>query len=152
MLQLRPYISTDLLFLMNIFYETVHTVCAGDYTPDQLDAWAPTAGDSDSVHRSILHRKTLVAEDHGTVLGFGNIGPDGYLDMLYVASTAQGQGVATALCDKLESLYPVARVTVHASKTALPFFEKRGYRVICPQEVLCHGQVLTNYRMEKERF
>ena len=54
------------------------------------------------------------------------------------------------LCDFLETLYPVDRVTVHASETARPFFERRGYRVLRPQQVERRGQVLTNYVMEKE--
>ena len=42
------------------------------------------------------------------------------------------------------------RVTVHASETARPFFERRGYRVLRPQQVERRGQVLTNYVMERE--
>ena len=54
------------------------------------------------------------------------------------------------LCDFLETLYPVDRVTVHASETTRPFFEQRGYRLLRPQQVERRGQVLTNYVMERE--
>ena len=60
------------------------------------------------------------------------------------------RGVAAALCDFLETLYPVDRVTVHASKTARPFFLRRGDRVLKTQQVERQGQSLTNYLMEKE--
>ena len=53
--------------------------------------------------------------------------------------------MASALCDTL----PAARTT-HASITARPFFEARGYRVVRPQQVERRGQVLTNFVMEKE--
>ena len=58
--------------------------------------------------------------------------------------------MASALCDALEALYPAERITVHASVTARPFFEKRGYRVRNAQQVERRGQVLANFVMEKE--
>ncbi len=39
--------------------------------------------------------------------------------------------------------------TVHASLTARPFFEARGYEVIRDQRVLRRGVILTNFVMEK---
>ena len=38
----------------------------------------------------------------------------------------------------------------HASVTAKPFFEKRGYRVVREQQVSRQGILLTNYVMEKD--
>ena len=56
-----------------------------------------------------------------------------------------------ALCDALEAACPAERITVHASLTALPFFEGRGYRVARQQKVIRHGVVLTNFLMEKNK-
>ena len=149
-MRLRLYCAGDLPMLLELFYNTVHTVCTGDYTPAQLNTWAPRKPDEAAWDVSLRSRTTLVAEEGGAILGFGNIGPDGYLDLLYVHRDHQRRGIATVLCDFLETLYPVGRVTVHASKTARPFFEKRGYRVLRSQWVERRGQVLTNYVMEKE--
>ena len=33
---IRPYRSADCPALAELFYETVHTVCARDFTPEQL--------------------------------------------------------------------------------------------------------------------
>ena len=54
------------------------------------------------------------------------------------------------MCGALEHRCPETRIYVHASKTARPFFEARGYRVVRPQQVERRGQVLTNFAMEKE--
>ncbi len=135
--------------LLALFHDTVHTVCAADYAPAQLDAWAPADRDAAAWTAGLLRRTTLVAEEDGQIVGFGNIGPDGYLDLLYVHKDHQRQGIATALCDALETLYPVEQVTVHASVTARPFFEGRGYRAIQAQQVERRGQRLTNFVMEK---
>ena len=40
-------------------------------------------------------------------------------------------------------------VTTHASITARPFFEARGYRVVRQQQVERQGVALTNFVMEK---
>lgn len=147
---LRSCLPSDIDALLRLFYDTVHTVCAADYSPAQLDAWAPADRDRAAWARNLLSRTALAAEKDGRLLGFGNIGPDGYLDLLYVHRDFQRQGAASALCDALETLYPVRRVTVHASITARPFFERRGYRVLRERRVERRGQTLTNYLMEKE--
>ncbi len=149
-MHIRLYRTADCPPLLKLFYDTVHTVCAGDYSPAQLDAWAPAKPDASAWDASLRSRTTLLAEEDGVILGFGNIGPDGYLDLLYVHRDRQRRGVASVLCDFLETLYPVDRVTVHASETARPFFEQRGYRLLRPQQVERRGQVLTNYVMERE--
>ena len=91
--------------------------------------------------------------------GFGDIDETGYLDRLYVHRDFQGMGVGTALCQALEQeaaravrqAKPDASVciTTHASITARPFFEARGYRVQREQQVERKGVLLTNYIMEK---
>ena len=37
----RSYKSRDCKKLINLFYNTVHTVNEKDYTSEQLDVWAP---------------------------------------------------------------------------------------------------------------
>ena len=86
------------------------------------------------------------------LLESGLLEDTGYLDHLFVRWDCQGQGIAAALCDALEAHcreLGVYAVTVHASKTALPFFLGRGYAIEREQQVPCRGQVLTNYVLEK---
>lgn len=143
-MRIRAYRSEDCPALAELFYDTVHTVNARDYGPEQLDAWADGRVDLAAWDRSFLAHTTLVAEEDGTVVGFADLAEDGYLDRLYVHRDWQGRGVAAALCDAL----PGARVT-HASITARPFFEKRGWRVVREQQVERRGVLLTNFVMER---
>ncbi len=96
-----------------------------------------------------MEHYTLVAEKNGMVVGFGDMDRTGYLDRLYVHRDCQGQGIATALCDRLEAGHPAGPVTTHASITAKPFFESRGYRVIKEQQVERKGVILSNFVMQK---
>lgn len=141
---LRPYRSEDCPALAALFYDTVHTVNARDYTPEQLDAWADGQVDLAAWDASFLAHTTLVAEAEGIIVGFADLADDGYLDRLYVHKDWQGRGVATALCDAL----PGARVT-HASLTARPFFEQRGWQVVKEQQVERRGVLLTNFVMKR---
>ena len=61
----------------------------------------------------------------------------------------QRRGAASALCRELENAASFVRITTHASITARPFFEKRGYRVLKEQQAERDGVLLTNYLMEK---
>ena len=148
---LRPYRPEDCPALAHLFYETVHTVCAADYTPAQLEAWAPGSGpDLAAWDASFQAHTTLVAEIGGRLAGFGDLDPAaGYLDRLYVRRDFQRRGVATALCSALEQASRARPLSTHASRTAQPFFEKRGYRVLRSQQVERRGQQLENFVMEK---
>lgn len=146
---IRSYRSEDCPQMARLFHDTVHHICAQDYTEEQLRAWSPGEVDLTLWDASFRAHCTMVAEEDGRILGFGDMDSSGHLDRLYVHKDSQGRGIATAICHRLEQEVPVNRYTVHASITARPFFAFLGYRVICPQQVERHGVKLTNYQMEK---
>ena len=148
-MQIRRYTPADCPAMAALFYDTVHRVNCLDYAPEQLDVWATGQVDLDKWNRSFLAHHTLVAMKDGILVGFGDMDSTGYLDRLYVHADYQGQGIATALCDALEKAVP-GPITTHASITAKPFFQGRGYRVVKAQQVQRQGILLTNYVMEKE--
>ncbi len=150
--RLRRYTQRDLQQVLRLFYDTVHTVCTGDYTEEQLRAWAPWPPDYDRWQRSLSAQYTIVAEQGGQLVGFGDLALPGYLDRLYVHRDFQRQGVATRLCDMLERRAKSPVIETHASITARPFFEKRGYTTWCEQRVCREGVILTNYAMRKPLF
>ena len=146
---IRKYISSDCEQLAELFYQTVHVVNAKDYTSKQLDVWATGHVDLKEWDQSFLEHNTWVAIKNSIIVGFGDIDKLGYLDRLYVHKDYQRQGIATAICNKLEQSVKVYKIITHASITARPFFEKRGYKVMKEQQVIRNGIALTNYIMEK---
>lgn len=148
---LIPYQPKHLPQILSLFYETVHTINAADYTPAQLDAWAPAASDQARWAASLSANFALIAEENGIITGFADMDSTGYLDRLYVHKDYQRQGIASQLAQALEQharCLCAPTVVTHASITARPFFEKRGYRVIREQQVCRFGQHLTNFVME----
>ena len=144
---IREYISSDCEQLAELFFQTVHTVNAKDYIKEQLNVWATGNVDLSVWNNSFLEHYTLVALENNVIVGFGDIDNTGYLDRLFVHKDYQSQGIATALCDRLEAGFD--RVTTHASITAKQFFMNRGYRLIKEQQVVRKGISLANYVMEK---
>lgn len=118
---IREYESRDCKELSELFYNTVHTVNARDYTKEQLDVWASGKVDLEKWNQSFQEHYSIVAVDGEMITGFVNIDRTGYLDRLYVHADYQGKEVATAICDKLERAVQ-GRVVTHASITARPRF------------------------------
>lgn len=147
---IREYKPSDCGKLAELFYNTVHTVNAEDYTNEQLDAWATGKVDLEKWNQSFQKHYSLVAVENDIIIGFGDIDNTGYLDRLYVHRDYQKKGVAAAICDMLEQKAQ-RKIITHSSITARPFFEKRSYKVIKEQKVKRHGVFLTNFVMEKEK-
>ena len=150
-LRLRPYRTEDCPVLAQLFYDTIHSVNLGDYTQAQVDAWACGTVDQARWDRELRSRAAVVAELDGQIVGFGDMTETGYLDRLFVHRDYQRRGVASAICSALEARVDVPCYTVHASLTARPFFERRGYAVTQRQEVERRGVKLPNFAMEKRR-
>lgn len=145
-MQLRGYKTGDCEQLARLFYQTVHSINAKDYTKEQLDAWATGKVNLQDWDKSFREHKTVVAVKNEEIVGFGDIDKSGYLDRLYVHKNYQRQGIASAICDRLERSVNGKRITTPASITAKPFFEKRGYIVVKEQQVVRHAVYLKNYR------
>ena len=157
-MKIRAYRREDIKAIAELFYNTVHTINAADYTEEQLDVWADGNIDLSAWDRSFQEHRTLVAvmpSDKGDeteqIVGFADMDSTGYLDRLYVHKDFQRHRIASGLCDRLEQAVDAENFTTHASITAKPFFEKRGYKVVREQQVERKGILLTNYVMKKVR-
>ena len=81
-LNIRKYDERDTAALAKLFYETVHAVCAGDYTAAQLSCWADGCPDLGAWKESLSAHISYVAESCGKIVGFGDIDKNGYLDII----------------------------------------------------------------------
>ena len=75
----------------------------------------------------------------------------GELERQYVDKDCQGRGVASAICAWLERRSAAAEYITHASLTARPFLERRGWQAVREQEVERRGVWLKNVVMRKRR-
>ncbi|MDN4595212.1 GNAT family N-acetyltransferase [Polycladomyces subterraneus] len=158
MFVIRKFQDPDAAQIATLFHETVHTVNARDYTPEQLDAWAPEWSAEERQEQvkklKLLLRKNIsyVADMGGQVVGFADITKDGYLNRMFVHKNHQGQGIASALLRVLEyemTQLGVTEIHTDASITAKPFFESHGFVTVQPQTVTVRGVSMVNFKMVK---
>lgn len=147
----RPYLEPDAEATWRVFHDAIHGTAIRDYTPQQLEAWAPIAVDPAEWNGRRRRAWTVVAEIDGVVAGFSDLTDDGMLDMLFVHPRFAGQGVARVL---VATVIAEARrrgletVRTRASITARGAFERFGFVVDRENtENRIRGQRLTNYDM-----
>ncbi|MEN2776179.1 GNAT family N-acetyltransferase, partial [Acetivibrio clariflavus] len=101
-MHIRRYSSKDISEIVELFYNTVHTVNLKDYSLEEVEAWAPKDIDKDAWNRRLSENFTIVAEQDGIIVGFASLACNGYYDMLYIHKDYQRQGIAAALTDIIE--------------------------------------------------
>ena len=148
---LRPFRPSDKRQLQQLFYDTVHAVNGSDYTPEQLDVWAPLEPDREAWSR-LDTQHCFVVESQKLIVGFASLEKDGEVDMLYVHKDFQGRGIAKTLLKQLERLArksELPEMTTQASITARGFFESMGFKLISEQRKSLRGLEFLNFRMAK---
>lgn len=152
-LQLRPYRDDDLESLARTFTSSVHELARPFYDDVQRAAWAPEHADLDEWRARLAKTNVLVADEDGALAGFIGYGADGYVALLYTATSAARKGVASKLYAHVESKWRAAgvrRAYSEVSLAARPFFERQGFRVIEEERVERRGAIFRRFRMEKE--
>ena len=152
-LRFRKAVHEDVPKMKSLYCDTVMTICAADYSPVQIQAWAGTSEQTDSLAKRIGLQYFIVAENEaGKIVGFASLQEPDYLDLLYVHKDFQRQGIGNALLSKmLERAIEIGtvRITSDVSITARPFFEENGFQTLREQTVRLGDVELTNYKMEK---
>ncbi len=120
--------------------DSIRSVCRTHYQPDVIEAWASQLKPS-SYEVPIEEREVIVAEQHGQVVGFGQLNLETHeMETLYVDSEQIGKGIGAELLKSLESIAHqngVIELKIASSLNAVSFYQKHGYQQICkmPEEV-----------------
>lgn len=72
-MRIREYQASDINHVVSLFYETVHSVNAIDYSTEQLNAWASKSEMESNLNgwdKSFRKNVTYVAEIDGEIVGF----------------------------------------------------------------------------------
>ncbi len=151
-IKILDYEESMLDEMMQLFYDTVHTVNARDYRKDQLNSWAPVRTDKRFWEQRLKKNVCKVAFISDIMVGFTEL-EDEHVETMYVHKDFQRRKVAANLIDELlqiahERNYSV--LTTEASLTAKPFFEAFGFRVTRVKKKLFNGKDFTNFKMTKD--
>jgi L-amino acid N-acyltransferase YncA len=131
-MKIRRFNEADTPSLIELFRNTVHTVCKGTYSREQLDVWAPEHIDEKIWTTRFEKSFTVIAEKNGDIVGFANLEDHGYIDMFYVSASHQNEGVGKLIYQALESealKQKIQSLLSDVSLTAQNFFNARGFTV-----------------------
>ncbi len=149
---IRELVPGEEPVLWALFRSTIRNVSIRDYSPAQVNAWAPADLDEAVWRAKIQTIKPFVAMLGEQIAGYSDLQSDGLIDHLFVHYQYQRRGVATALMREIESRAERNALKVlkaHVSITARPFFEASGFSVAREQGIDIRGERLTNYLMHK---
>ena len=100
---LRTYHLSDLEQIVALFTGTVQTISSVYYSPEELEAWAPSCPDMNYWRSFFTDRNALVTESNGKITGFGCLGMNGdTVDMLFTHHEHQSKGNGSIILDALE--------------------------------------------------
>lgn len=148
---LRPMLPADAAFLAAIYRASVMELTGDDYSEAQQAAWAETSGDPDFAAK-LSNQLTLVATINSAPVAFISLKGVDHVGMLYVHPGVVRLGIATMLYDAIEKLAAARgakQLTVDASDTARPFFEKQGYEGVHRNTIPLGDEWLGNTHMRK---
>ena len=151
-MEIRLFQVGDEPALREVFFAAVHQTAAADYSPEQLAAWAPAVYDHAAWAERMRGIRPFVAIADGTIIGYADLQPDGYIDHFFVSPTVARQGVGSALMRHIHdgaAARGITRLFSDVSLTARPFFERWGFVVERQQSVDVRGVTLSNVKMSK---
>jgi len=182
-MEIRLFQPQDVPQIAQLFHDTVRfskgeatpTINLGDYTLEQVQAWAPDDIFFRDWEQICATRFTYVAIAQGEtslneipiattpinqiinqtkeiIIGFGELEVNGHIDCFYCHQDYQRCGVGSGLYRAIELKareLGIDRLYTEVSITALPFFQSKGFTIIQTQEVTVRGCSFRNYSMEK---
>ncbi|MEH3046105.1 GNAT family N-acetyltransferase [Sphingomonas adhaesiva] len=152
-MRIRRFRPDDADAIADLFHASVRQGGLRHYTAEQVAAWSPARPDPARFVAKAADRVFLLAEDDdGTLLGYGDLEPDGHIDHLFCRPDRIGTGVGHALYGAIEAAAREAalpRLYVEASDSALPLFERHGFRVDSRNDMVLNGVAIHNFRMSK---
>lgn len=149
---LRPFLPADIMALRELFAQSIEELTQDDYDEEQRLAWVSAAEDAAAFGERLAQMLTLVVQADGEYLGFAALQDNKTIDMLYVHPYYAGEGVGSALVAALEKIAAARgceELSVDASDTAEPFFEKLGFVPVRRNSIPREDQWLSNTTMSK---
>ncbi|GAB3650862.1 GNAT family N-acetyltransferase [Echinicola sediminis] len=150
---IRPAKMEDMSKIQELYVSTILESCKNDYSESQIAAWISSVVNEERWKGALTQEFFLVAEDGNKIIGFGGLENGSYLDFMYVHHDYQRLGLAERLLNALETealRLGSREITTDASKTSMPFFEKKGFHYIKENKKYINGLEITNYRMSKD--
>jgi putative acetyltransferase len=151
-MHVRKFRVGDEAALFRVYYSAIHQVASRDYSPVQIEAWAPADLDGRIWEGRIRGINPFVIEADGLLIAYADLQESGYIDHFFVSGDHPRQGAGRLL---METIHENAKrqslemLTSDVSRTAQPFFEHFGFEVLEQRSPTIRGVVVPNALMRK---
>jgi putative acetyltransferase len=138
--------------LWAVFHSAIHDLASKDYSPEQIDAWAPDVFDDAVWANRMRGIRPFIAERDGKIVAYADLQASGYIDHFFVSGPCAGQGVGGMLMRHIHAAAEVqgnATLTSDVSLTAQPFYRRFGFVVVERRLPVIRGVALPNALMRK---
>jgi putative acetyltransferase len=152
-MQIRPFRTGDEPALLAVFRSAIHGIASRNYTPEQINAWAPQNIDQSLWTNRMQGIQPFVVEAEGQILAYADVQTSGYIDHFFVSAEHARQGIGSLLMDHLHKVAQergIPSLTSDVSLAAQPFFEKFGFVIVEQRSPVLRGVVVPNALMQKE--
>jgi putative acetyltransferase len=147
----RRAVPEDAVAICDLHKASVRSLCAGAYSPEQIEAWlAPRLADDYRQAMTVGREMMFVAQCARRIVGFASIKAS-MLMGLYVDPDS-GRGAGRILLQAAEGHARsdgVAILSLQATLNAVPFYERRGFSLDRYGTVLRGGLELPVVEMSK---
>ena len=161
--RIRRAFTEDIDAIVGVHRASVTELCATSYNVEQIFAWTSKHSTDAGKQRwadKIQKEFVWVLEIEGMICGFAHFRllsephPSGYLNALYLAPSVAGHGYGKQILDTIENecLHrQISRVQTHATKNALSFYKRMGFKQTGEVYVVSMSGVgVESFPMEKE--
>ncbi len=148
----RHYKDSDTDRLAHIFRDAVRVRGPKEYDSRQTEAWSAAADDPTAFSQRLARGFTMVGEQDGQVVSFGQLFPSDVLELLYCDPAVSRKGMGGFLLTALENHARTQGQLVLDTKSSLvacPFFSNHGYREVEQEVVTRAGVAIPRVAMRK---
>ena len=143
----------DEVDLSRVFQSSIRELASADYTTEQIEVWAGASFNLDKWVKRIRELKPFVVEINGTIVAYGDLQLDGYIDHFFVRGTYSRQGIGSLLMRHIiENAIAkgITALTADVSMNAQNFFASFGFVIVEQRSRKKHGLALPNVLMSCE--
>ena len=143
----------DLAEMQKLYVDTITSICKNDYSHEQIKGWTSSIENTKRWTDILTSQYVLIAELNNKMVGYITLLKNNYIDLLFVNKDYQRKGIADKLYVEVEKEAIEQKgcfLSADVSKTARPFFEKKGFIIIQEQTNIRQGVEIINYKMTKQ--
>ena len=152
-MEIRRFRLGDEAALFRVYFTAIHGIASRDYSPEQIEAWAPADLDADLWANRMRDIRPFVVEIGNEIVGYAGVQQNGYIDHFFVSGSHPRQGIGTRLMNRIHeeaTFLGLTELTANVSKTAEPFFALHGFHVVERRFPVRRGMTIQNALMRKE--